>query len=127
MILSFVCLGIMKSNMDLNILNEHTKMLESDASNKISLIKYNNAYDKYANIKNSIINNSSENNQIGFDDEDITKFAVDLYNLLSKDKIYSGDKTCKASKVVPFEWIALDKEHGKECEYHKRDNLLDNF
>ncbi len=72
MILSFVCLGIMKSNMDLNILNEHTKMLESDASNKISLIKYNNAYDKYANIKNSIINNSSENNQIGFDDEDIT-------------------------------------------------------
>ncbi|MBQ2409423.1 MAG: ATP-binding cassette domain-containing protein, partial [Bacilli bacterium] len=72
MILSFVCLGIMKSNMDLNILNEHTKMIESDASNKISLIKYNNAYDKYANIKNSIINNSSENNQIGFDDEDIT-------------------------------------------------------
>ena len=29
--------------------------------------------------------------------------------------------------MVPLEWVALDKEDGEECEYHQRDNLLDNF
>ena len=73
MILSFVCLGIMKSNMDLNILNEHTNLLETDASNRITLVKYNKVYDKYNKIKKSIFNNIDENNQVGFSEEDIAK------------------------------------------------------
>ena len=29
--------------------------------------------------------------------------------------------------MVPLEWVALDKEYGKEREDNKRDNLLDNL
>ena len=29
--------------------------------------------------------------------------------------------------MVPLEGVTLDKEHGKECEDHQRDNLLDNL
>ncbi len=29
--------------------------------------------------------------------------------------------------MVPFEWVALDKENGEKCKDHKRDNLLDDL
>lgn len=47
--------------------------------------------------------------------------------LLSKDEIYGQDQAREAREVVPAKRVALDEEHGKEREHHKRDDLLNDL
>ena len=47
--------------------------------------------------------------------------------LLSENEVNGQHQTSKSCEVVPFQWVTLDKEHRKECEYNQRDNLLDNL
>ena len=50
-----------------------------------------------------------------------------MLELLAEDEVNSSNKTRKARKVVPLEWVALDEENGKERKDYQRDNLLDNL
>ena len=47
--------------------------------------------------------------------------------LLSEYKVDRCDEAGKTCEVVPLEWVALNKQHGKEGKDNQRDNLLDNL
>ena len=71
MILALTCFGVMQSYQDLNVQEEHLKMLNSNQDNTISLVKYENNYDRFLDLKNGLLNKNEVNENKGFLEEEI--------------------------------------------------------
>lgn len=77
MVLAVTCFGIMQSNYDLSIQNEHLTMLNSNSDNTISLVKYQDSYDRLLDLKNGLSNKTVVNEMVGFLDEEISNIQSD--------------------------------------------------